>query len=394
MKYYFYTGALLIVLIVAGLLGYGVYLNQRGENLIAQRMENNRLPLVGVIAKEREITPVFDFELVNLYSDEMTDVVALTSGRITKELVEKNSHVKAGSPILSIIDEDIPLKIRQAESDILEAEAQFLRAKNSYKRYEELRAQNAVSEEKFDEIKAAYRSAEARLSNNRAKKERLLVEEARQRVVSPIDGEVLSVYRKVGSYVSAGTAVALVGNFKNLRFTLPMENKYARHISLGQEIEMTVVGNEAMQKSYGSEYRQGNLGGEQVFIARVVKISPGLSEEAAVRQVVWEVDNSSGILEPGVYSRVQMRPRKKFRRLTIPVEALTDEARTVVAVADDEGRLQKRAVETGASDGEYVHVLSGLNLGDVVIVSNTQGLKEGILVDVNVEKGDEGYAGE
>ena len=39
MKYYFYTGALLIVLIVAGLLGYGVYLNQRGENLIAQRME-------------------------------------------------------------------------------------------------------------------------------------------------------------------------------------------------------------------------------------------------------------------------------------------------------------------------------------------------------------------
>lgn len=386
MKRYFYTGIVLIVLIIAGLLGYGVYLNQRGENRIAERMENNRLPLVGFVVKERELSPLYSVELVNLYSDEMTDVIALTSGRITDEFVEKNSMVSAGSPILALIDEDIPLKIRQAEGDILEAEALFLRAQNSYKRYEELRAEDAISEEKFDEVKAEYRSAEAKLSNSRARKEQLLVQAARQTVRSPISGEVLTIYHKVGSYVTAGTAVALVGNFKNLRFAIPMDNKYASRINLGQEIEMTFSGNEALKKSYGAEYQRGNLGGDQVFVARVIKISPNLSEEGAVRQVVWEVDNSSGILEPGVYNRAQMRPRGKLNCLAIPLAALTDEARTTVAVADNDGKLRKRQIETGSSDEEYIQVLSGLSAGDVVIVSNTQGLKEGIAVDVTVEE--------
>lgn len=389
MKRYFYAGIILIILLITGLLGYGVYLNQRGENQIAERMENNRLPLVGVAAKEREISPLYSIELVNLYSDEMTDVVALTAGRITDILVEKNSYVNTGAPILSLVDENIPLQIRQAESDILEAEAQLIRAKNSYSRYGELHKQDAISEEKFDEVEALYRSAEAKVSNLRARKEQLLVQASRQTVVSPIDGEVLTLYQKVGSYVSAGTAVALVGNFQKLKFTTSMNNQYARRVSVGRETEMRFYGNEALLKTYGAKYRQGNLGGDQVFIARAVKISPPLSEVAAVRQVVWEVDNSSGILEPGVYSRVQMRPRTKLSCLTIPLAALTDDARATVAVADGEGKLQRKQIETGASDEEYIQVLSGLSKGDVVIVSNTEGLKEGIAVEVTVEEGDE-----
>ena len=220
----------------------------------------------------------------------------------------------------------------------------------------------------------------------KTQKEWLVTRSNRQTVTSPIAGEVLTLYKKVGAYVTVGTPVALVGDFRTLRFTVPIDERETRRISLGQESLFSVYGNEALQKSYGAEYQGGNLGGNQVFTARIIKITPNLSEKASIRQVVWEVDNSSGILEPGMYSRVEMRPKLKFSCLTIPLAALTDESRSTVAVTDEEGRLSIRQIETGEADKEYIEVTEGLNEDDVVIVSDTRGLKEGTLVEVSIEE--------
>ena len=124
MKKYFVLGIALVTILIASLLGYGVYLNERGENQITDRMENLKIPLTGAVAQVREISPVMKLDLVNLYPVEMTDVVALEGGRITQVLVDKNSYVKVGDPLFILVDEDIPLKIRQADSDILQAELQ------------------------------------------------------------------------------------------------------------------------------------------------------------------------------------------------------------------------------------------------------------------------------
>ena len=89
MKNYFYAGIGLIVFIIVALLSYGIYLNQRGENRITERLENNIIPLVGAKARMREISPVYSMNVINLYSESLTDVMAATNGRITQEFVEK-----------------------------------------------------------------------------------------------------------------------------------------------------------------------------------------------------------------------------------------------------------------------------------------------------------------
>ena len=150
MKIYFYLGVGIIITLIVGLLGYGVYLNQRGESEIEQRMESLRLPLNGAVVTEREIQPYVELELVNLYCDDMTDVIARENGRVNQVLVEKHDMVTAGKPIMQLVDEDIPLKIKQADSDILEAEAQLVKTRNSYNRYSQLVESNAISLEKFD----------------------------------------------------------------------------------------------------------------------------------------------------------------------------------------------------------------------------------------------------
>lgn len=386
MKKYFYIGAILTFMLTACLVGYGIHLNQSGEHRISERVRSLRLPLTGTETKMRDISPCVVMDLVNLYSDEMTDVIALENGRITEIFAEKNSRVEVDSPILAMQDEELPLKIRQAEGDILAAEAELIRAGNAYQRLTAPTEGQTTDSGQSDEAEAAYKAAQARLNNCEVNRDRLLMKQNRQIVTSPIAGEVLLLYQKPGSYVTTGTAVALVGNFDRLMFTAPINDKQTRHMKIGREIEISFAGNEAIQKSYGAQYAAGNKGGDQMFVARIVKISPPLTETASLRQVVWEIDNSVGILEPGVYSRAHLHPKVTRRCLTVPLAAVTNGNIDEVAVLDGEGNLSFKTVETGANDEKYIEIVSGLAEGEVVITSDTKGLKAGTPIEVTLEE--------
>lgn len=385
MKIYFYLGVGIIITLIVTLFGYSVYLNNRGENQIAERMSNHHLPLTGVKVQERSLMPVVELDLVNLYSKDMTDVMALENGRVIQLFVEKNSQVAKGSPIIELVDEDIPLKIRQADSDIFEAEAQLVKARNTYNRYSQLLASSAISLEKFDEAEAAYKAAQARLANYEAQREQLFVRQSREIINSPIDGEILSLYQTVGAYVKAGTPVALVGDFSHLNFTSTLKDIYTKHLYVGREFDLTIREGEGLQKSYGAKISSGNLGEDQVFRAKVEKITPDLSEPASIRQVVWSIDNRVGLLEPGAYSKLCLQSNLPHKCLTVPVGAFINENKTQVAVMDEDGRLAIRSVEIGVTDGKYVEVKSGLQAGDIVITSDTEGIEEGTQIDIVLE---------
>lgn len=76
----------------------------------------------------------------------------------------------------------------------------------------------------------------------RRQKQQIVARSQRRTVSSPIAGEVLTLYQKVGAYVTAGTPVALVGDFKTLRFAVPIDKRENKRISLGQEALFSVDG--------------------------------------------------------------------------------------------------------------------------------------------------------
>ena len=386
MKKPFYFGIGFIVCIIFMLLAYGVYLNRRSENQITDRMAGNRLLLQGTKAKVAEIYPVIELSLININSSEITDVVALIDGRITQEFVQKNSQVQAGDPIINLSNETIALKIKQADSDILEAEALLARARNNYGRYERLVARDAVPKERFEEAVAELKSAEAKLMNATAQREQLLIEDSRKVVTSPVSGEVLKFYRQLGSYVSAGTPVALVGNFQKLYFNAPIEDKMSNKISVGQILKVTFNHGEDFVRVYGSKNKTGNMGTDEIFSATVSDISPPPGEPATTRQVSFEVDNSTELLEPGFYQKVSVVLNSPQSCLVVPLESMIDDQNSSVFVFE-EGVLKRRKIVAGANDGSYIEIVSGLNPGDIVITSETSGLSEGMAVDVNLDEG-------
>ena len=383
MKRLYMVGLVLILLMAIGIVSYGAYLNKSGENQITERMESRTIPLHGSRAQFRDIHPGLVLETINLYSEDMADAVALIDGRVEQIFVSKSSLVRRGDVLFTLVNEEIPLKIRQADSNIAKAEAQLANAKNNYARYTRLRDKNATSLEKFDEAEANYLAAVANLDAAQAAKGQLLVQSSRQDVTAPIDGEVLILYKQAGAYVTAGTPIALVGNFERLFFSLSLEDKTAQRLSVGAQAELSFSGR-ILRKAYDTEYASGNRGGEQIFLARLLEITPSLNEPAGLRKIVWEVDNRVGLLEQQTYTGGVLRSSRSIRLLTVPIAAMLDTNRSAVFVVTSANTLERRAVTTGADDGTYVEILSGLREGETVVTSAAEGLENGMKVTVTI----------
>jgi len=389
MKKSYMIGLVLILLFSGAMIAYGAWLNKTGENQIIERMANRTIPLQGAKVQMRDFYPRIAMETVNLYSEEMADAVALIDGRIDQIFVAKNSSVRRGQVIFSLVNDDIPLKIQQAESSIAKAEAQLANARNNYARYTRLMERDATSKEKFDEAEAAFFATEAALKEAQTVKEQLLVQSARQDVTAPIDGEILILYKQQGAYVQAGTPLALVGNFSRLFFSMPIDDRHAKRLAVGDSAELSFTSSQILRKAYDTEYAAGNRGDAEIFSVHVRDIMPPLNEPATLRKIVWEVDNRVGLLEQQAYSGAILKSSRSRKLLAVPLDAMIDSKHNAVFVLTPQDTIERRAVKTGADDGEYIEILTGLKEGETVITSAAEGLEDGMKVTVTLIGGED-----
>lgn len=118
------------------------------------------------------------------------------------------------------------------------------------------------------------------------------------------------------------------------------------------------------------------------FLVVIREINSPLSESATMRNVLWQVDNMSGLLEPQTYGGVSLRSLVGHSCLSIPLAAITDSAKNVVFVVRADSTLERREVKLGADDGQWVEVISGLNEGEIVVTDSTEDLFDNMPVSV------------
>ena len=391
MKKYFVAGLVFLLILSVGLIFYGIWLNNRGEVQITQRMSESKLDLPGVKVERRELYPKVMLSDVNLYSDDMVDAVTLIDGRITETFAPKNSRVRQGEVIFVVENEDIGLELKEADANILEATSQLKQAENVYERQKRLLERKATSAAKLDEAETSYQAAQARLEMYRAKRDKLLMQKDRQEVIAPIDGKILVLYRQKGSYVNAGMSLALIGDFSTLYFSTPIDDKNAIHIGIGEQAELIFDEND-FQKVYSTDYAAGNKGIHQTFTATVKEITPPLEEPAAIRNVIWSVDNSSELLESQIYGAVSFQSHSSYQCLTVPLDAIIDIDEPAVFVVTAQETIERRKIKIGANDGKYIEVLEGLKAGEIVVNHSEASLADGTPVNVTLEDEKEGKA--
>jgi Cu(I)/Ag(I) efflux system membrane fusion protein len=105
----------------------------------------------------------------------------------------------------------------------------------------------------------------------------------------------------------------------------------------------------------------------RAFKGKVVFVDPLLAKETRTAKVRLEFPNPRGELKPEMFGEVVLKSGQR-QGLRIPADAVVRTGtKDVVFVAQGEGKFQPREIQLGASDGDAVEVVRGLEEGEKVV---------------------------
>lgn len=323
------------------------------------------------------------------------------SGTIKELHVDFNSVVKKGQLIAQIDPANFEAQVDQAranlkvaEANLEKAEAATLDAKRIMDRNRDLIKANMVAQSEMDTSETNYAAAKAQES---AAKAQIAQAEASLRtaeinlrytkIISPVNGTVVSRSVDVGQTVAASfqtpTLFNIAQDLKKMQIDSSVVEADIGKIKVGQPVEFTV-------DAYPDITFKGKVS--------QVRNAPIVVQNVVTYDVVIHLDNSELKLKPGMTANVFIIISNKKDILRIPNAALRfrpsegkksngqgrkppEKGPAVWIVEND--KPERIQIKTGINDGSYTELVSGdINDGQELIVES-----------LSKSKGQSGYTG-
>lgn len=249
----------------------------------------------------------------------------------------------------------------QARADIASASARLEAARSALARLESLAG--VSSAQQIEQARVQVLTAQADAEAGQAKLAAFTTSErggARFELRAPLDGVLADLSVSPGDVQSQGTRVFLVVDPS----VLTVEAKVPEH-----ELERLRASRDAVVTV-------------DAFPARPIPaalIAEGQLIDPVTRtaKVLFEVNNSDGLLKLGMFARVQIGTgAAATERVAVPDAAVLDvDGRRVIYVHVAPEEFEAREVELGRRDGARVEVLTGVSAGERVVVVGAYSLR-------------------
>ena len=316
------------------------------------------------------------------------DIGTQVSGTIKYIYADYNSKVKKGDLLAQIDPALFQAQVDKARSDLNAAKADYQRSKSmleyekkNYERYARLYTKNYVSKSEVDLAEANYKSnlaevnaMKAQINQASATLENNLTNLRYTKIISPVDGVVVSRSVDVGQTVAASfqtpTLFMVAQDLTQMQIEVNVSEADIGRIKVGQDVTYTLDG-------YANEEFHGKVS--------QVRISPTTVSNVVTYTVIVDVTNEENKLIPGMTANVSVITNKSENVIAVPVAAFRFTPKEItggkkfekqgVWVMAKNKKPQRIEVTTGASDGDYTAITEGnIKEGDRVIIdsSNTQ----------------------
>jgi HlyD family secretion protein len=306
------------------------------------------------------------------------------SGTINKLYVDFNSRVKKGQIIAQIDPSIFESQVQQAQANLLSAQANLdkaettlVDAKRTFDRNKELFAKNLIARSDLDTAETNYQADKAQVSSSKAQiaQAKASLNYARQnlaytKILSPVDGVVISRSVDVGQTVAASfqtpTLFTIAQDLTKMQIDTNVAESDIGVVKVGQDVEFTV-------DAYADITFKGKV--------RQIRQAPITVQNVVTYDVVVLVPNRDLKLMPGMTTNVSIiittkndvirvsNAALRFRLADKPAGAgPADKKGPSVWVLED-NKPRRVSVTTGVSDGNYTEVVSGdLKEGQQIIV--------------------------
>ncbi len=343
-------------------------------DFVTKRLEKGAI--VETVTATGTITPISNI-----------DVGTQVSGRIQEIFVDYNSQVQKGQLLALIDPSSFESNVAKEKANLEVAKAQVLVAKASrdyYKKHLEritkLNKQSYSADKELDEAQKDYDTSVAQMALYQAQVEQAqaaldynLIQLGYTKIISPVDGMIVSKNIEAGQTVAASfetpTLFNVAEDLTKMKIEASVVEADIAKVKEGQTVEFSV-------DSYPDEIFTGTV--------TQVRNEAVTNSNVVTYEVIIEVDNSDLKFKPGMTANVEIITASKNDILVSPNKALRfsiDNGETRYKDKGlwilDNGQPRRLAVMTGIYDDDSTEV-SGPELqeGMEVIVERSETAKK------------------
>jgi len=313
----------------------------------------------------------------------MVNIRARVSGYVMDAPFKEGDFVSKGKTLFHIDDTIYVAALEKAVADVALYEAQKRLLDTQYERNRGLVLTKAISRDEFDTTVALRDQAIANIAAAKA-----AVKTAQQnlkwtKVTAPEDGRISRRFVDPGNLVNADNTILT---------TLVTENPMHLYFDVDERTYLDLrhaLSPSVTSWSSGQDFPLlMRLANEDDFthVGTVNFIDNQVNATTGTVRMRGVFPNAKGSLKPGLFARVRLPLSAAYEAVLVPDEALqSDQGRKFLYVVDDKKAVVYRSVKLGQAIGAWRVIKEGLAEGERVIVSGTQRVQAGTLVQARFQ---------
>jgi membrane fusion protein, multidrug efflux system len=310
------------------------------------------LPTITVSVDEvREEIARSRIEVVGtLEAVERASIAARISGQIIELPVVLGSKVQRGDLLVKISAGEISAKV-------LQAEAQLSQARRNLEREKKLLKQGASTQETVKSLQDVTRIAEA------ASKEAQTMLDYTS-ITAPFSGTITKKIANIGDLASPGMVLLKIENGEDLQVLAQVPEALLLQVAVGDSLSVEIPA------------------AKLTLIGEVAEVAPAADPMSRTAPV--KINIASGPdLRVGQFARISLEGSDESTLMLVGSAVLSRGQMEVVFVVDTGDKIARmRLVRTGAAYDDEIEIISGLEPGEVVVVSNNEKLQDGQPLDI------------
>jgi RND family efflux transporter MFP subunit len=169
-------------------------------------------------------------------------VGAERAGRVVRLLVDEGRVVRKGELLAEIEADALRAALREAQAQVVEAEAEARLAELTLHRREDLAREKIVAAHDLDQARRDLEIARARVDTARAAVARDEAQLRETRIVAPIAGTVTGRHVQPGEMLEIGRRVVTLADLSRLRIEAEADEADAAALALGAKVQIRADG--------------------------------------------------------------------------------------------------------------------------------------------------------
>jgi RND family efflux transporter MFP subunit len=300
---------------------------------------------------------------------QQVDLYAKISSFIKTLKVDIGSQVSKGQLLMTLEAPETNSQLAAAQSRLKSQEALYTASKANYERlYETSKTPGTISKNDLDQAIARRNSDQAQFEASKAAYKEVAAIRDYLEIRAPFSGIITARNVNLGAYVGPsgkGSEFPLLTlqEQKNLRLAISIPEVYTGYLKQGDQISFTV-------KSMP----------DQVFTAKVKRLSGALDLRLRSEKIEMDVPNTSKRLLPGMVAEVHIPLPANASTFVIPKKTLLETAEGIFVLKNNNNKIEKIEVKKGREADDRIEIFGDLKADDELVTNPSEEMQTGQVI--------------